>query len=409
MIFLKEHFFHAARMAARNLYKTWTLKWLYPGRYRHCIRRQPQQKKKVVFLEVREPALSDNFRLLWQELERQGDWELILCCIREGMEERKKVRKLCLQAIPVLADAAVVFISDSSYFFSSLPLRPQTKVIQTWHACGAFKKFGYSITDKKFGADRKDLERFPLHRNFSLVTVSSPEVVWAYAEAFHMEKEQEKILPVGISRTDIFYRREFLDSAREKLYEKIPEAGGKKVILYAPTFRGRVADAVSPEVLDFSAMREALASEYIVLCKHHPFVKHRPAVPEDCQNFAWDATELFSIEELLAVSDVCISDYSSLVFEYSLFERPMIFLAHDLDEYFDWRGFYYPYCEMAPGPIVSNTAEVIDCIKELPEKFEKERVADFRRKFMSACDGHATERILEAAFGRETLEKRRKK
>lgn len=409
MIFLKEHFFHAARMAARNLYKTWTLKWLYPGRYRHCIRRQPQQKKKVVFLEVREPALSDNFRLLWQELERQGDWELILCCIREGMEERKKVRKLCLQAIPVLADAAVVFISDSSYFFSSLPLRPQTKVIQTWHACGAFKKFGYSITDKKFGADRKDLERFPLHRNFSLVTVSSPEVVWAYAEAFHMEMEQEKILPVGISRTDIFYRREFLDSAREKLYEKIPEAGGKKVILYAPTFRGRVADAVSPEVLDFSAMREALASEYIVLCKHHPFVKHRPAVPEDCQNFAWDATELFSIEELLAVSDVCISDYSSLVFEYSLFERPMIFLAHDLDEYFDWRGFYYPYCEMAPGPIVSNTAEVIDCIKELPEKFEKERVADFRRKFMSACDGHATERILEAAFGRETLEKRRKK
>ncbi len=409
MIFLKEHFFHAARMAARNLYKTWTLKWLYPGRYRHCIRRQPQQKKKVVFLEVREPALSDNFRLLWQELERQGDWELILCCIREGMEERKKVRKLCLQAIPVLADAAVVFISDSSYFFSSLPLRPQTKVIQTWHACGAFKKFGYSITDKKFGADRKDLERFPLHRNFSIVTVSSPEVVWAYAEAFHMEKEQEKILPVGISRTDIFYRREFLDSAREKLYEKIPEAGGKKVILYAPTFRGRVADAVSPEVLDFSAMREALASEYIVLCKHHPFVKHRPAVPEDCQNFAWDATELFSIEELLAVSDVCISDYSSLVFEYSLFERPMIFLAHDLDEYFDWRGFYYPYCEMAPGPIVSNTAEVIDCIKELPEKFEKERVADFRRKFMSACDGHATERILEAAFGRETLEKRRKK
>lgn len=409
MIFLKEHFFHAARMAARNLYKTWTLKWLYPGRYRHCIRRQPQQKKKIVFLEVREQALSDNFRLLWQELERQGDWELILCCIREGMEERKKVRKLCLQAIPVLADAAVVFISDSSYFFSSLPLRPQTKVIQTWHACGAFKKFGYSITDKKFGADRKDLERFPLHRNFSLVTVSSPEVVWAYAEAFHMEKEQEKILPVGISRTDIFYRREFLDSAREKLYEKIPEAGGKKVILYAPTFRGRVADAVSPEVLDFSAMREALASEYIVLCKHHPFVKHRPAVPEDCQNFAWDATELFSIEELLAVSDVCISDYSSLVFEYSLFERPMIFLAHDLDEYFDWRGFYYPYCEMAPGPIVSNTAEVIDCIKELPEKFEKERVADFRRKFMSACDGHATERILEAAFGRETLEKRRKK
>ena len=269
-------FLRAARRAARNLYKTWTLKWLYPARYRRCIRRQPLQKKKAVFLEVRESELSDNFRLLWQELERQGDWELTLCCVREGMEKRKKVRQLCLQAIPVLADAAVVFISDSSYFFSSLPLRPQTKVIQTWHACGAFKKFGYSVTDKKFGADRKDLERFPLHRNFSIVTVSSPEVVWAYAEAFHMEREREKILPVGISRTDLFYRQEFLDGARRKLYEQVPEAKGKKVLLYAPTFRGRVADAVSPQVLDFSALRQALAPEYVLLCKHHPFVKQRP-------------------------------------------------------------------------------------------------------------------------------------
>ena len=388
-------FLRAARRAARNLYKTWTLKWLYPARYRRCIRRQPLQKKKAVFLEVRESELSDNFRLLWQELERQGDWELTLCCVREGMEKRKKVRQLCLQAIPVLADAAVVFISDSSYFFSSLPLRPQTKVIQTWHACGAFKKFGYSVTDKKFGADRKDLERFPLHRNFSIVTVSSPEVVWAYAEAFHMEREREKILPVGISRTDLFYRQEFLDGARRKLYEQVPEAKGKKVILYAPTFRGRVADAVSPQVLDFSALRQALAPEYVLLCKHHPFVKQRPKVPENCRDFARDVTEFLSIEELLAVSDVCISDYSSLVFEYSLFERPMIFLAHDLEEYFDWRGFYYPYREMAPGPVVSDTAEVIRCIQGLSESFDKKRVSDFRRKFMSACDGHATERIIQ--------------
>ena len=71
--------------------------------------------------------MSDNFRLLWQELERQGGWELILCCIREGMEERKKVRKLCLQAIPVLADAAVVFISDSSYFSALCPCAPRQR------------------------------------------------------------------------------------------------------------------------------------------------------------------------------------------------------------------------------------------------------------------------------------------
>ena len=83
-------FLRAARRAARNLYKTWTLKWLYPARYRRSVRRLPLQKKKAVFLEVREPELSDNFRLLWQELERQGDWELTLCCVREGMERGKR-------------------------------------------------------------------------------------------------------------------------------------------------------------------------------------------------------------------------------------------------------------------------------------------------------------------------------
>lgn len=388
--------YHAARRAARDLYKTWTLKYLYPRTYRKYARR-PARPRKAVFLEVREDKLTDNFRLIWDMLEREGGWELSLCCIREGMENRTpmKARRLCLDAIPQLADAEWVFVNDSSYFLSSLPLRPETKVIQTWHACGAFKKFGYSVADKKFGVGRKDLDRFPLHRNFSYVTVSSPEVVWAYAEAFHMEQEQEKILPLGISRTDVFYQDGFLGGARRKLYEKVPAARGKRVILYAPTFRGRVAEAVSPEVLDFERMREALGRDYVVLCKHHPFVKRRPEIPASCGDFAFDVTGSLEIDELLAVSDVCISDYSSLVFEYSLFERPMIFLAHDLAEYFDWRGFYYPYREMAPGPVVSSTGEVIDYILKLPESFDRRRVVDFKEKFMGACDGHATERIRE--------------
>lgn len=386
--------YHAARMAARDLYKTWTLKYLYPREYRKQARR-PIRPRKVVFLEVREDRLTDSFRLIWDGLEREGGWELTLCCIREGMESRTRVRGHCMEAIPVLADAGFIFVNDSSYFLGSLPIRSETMVIQTWHACGAFKKFGYSVADKKFGSSKKDLDRFPLHRNFSYVTVSSPEVVWAYAEAFHMENEREKILPIGISRTDVFFQEPFLRRARERLLEQVPAARGRKVILYAPTFRGRVAEAVSPEVLDFEVLRKALGSEYVILCKHHPFVKERPKLPEGCESFAFDVTENLEIEELLAVSDVCISDYSSLVFEYSLFERPMIFLAHDLDEYFDWRGFYYPYEEMAPGPVVCTTQEVIDYIQKLPESFDRRRVADFRKKFMGACDGHATERILE--------------
>lgn len=383
-------------MLARDLYKTWTLHRLYPSKYKKCASR-PVEPDKIVFLEIRMPELTDSFRLLYEKLEEKGQYRLKVCCIREGMTGRNEVRKNCLAAIEELATARYIFINDSSYLISSLPLRPETKVIQTWHACGAFKKFGYSIADKKFGSGRSDLERFPVHRNFSLVTVSSPEVVWAYAEAFHMEQEKEKILPLGISRTDYFYQPERMQAAREKLWKLMPECREKKIALYAPTFRGRVADAASPDVLDFEKLQQALGEDWIFLCKHHPFVKKRPRIPESCEGFARDVTEEMEIEELLMVSDACISDYSSLIFEYSLFERPMLFLAYDLEDYYDWRGFYYPYEEMTPGPVLKNTEEVIDYLAHLEERFDRQRVAAFREKFMSACDGHATERILRIA------------
>ena len=108
-----------------------------------------------------------------------------------------------------------------------------------------------------------------------------------------------------------------------------------------------------------------------------------------------DLSEDMTIEELLMVSDVCISDYSSIVFEYSLFERPMVFYAPDLEDYDDWRGFYYPYEEMTPGPIVKTTQEIGDYLLNLDERFDQDRIHEFRQFFMSSCDGKATKRILK--------------
>lgn len=377
-----------------DIYRTAVFHILYPLLYRICSRK-PVNEKKMVFLEIRQPELSDNFQMIYAKLEAQHYYDLRMAYIGEGRENYVRTVRNCLRAVKDLADAGVIFVNDSSYFTGCLPLRRETRMIQTWHACGAFKKFGYSVAGKKFGSSKKQLDRFPLHRNYSYVTVSSPEVVWAYAEAFHMEGEQSRILPIGISRTDCFYQEDRIREAREKLKQVLEVDGGKKIILYAPTFRGKVADAKSPDVLNFRKMHEALGEDYIFLCKHHPFVKKRPQIPEECSGYALDVTDAMSIEELLMVSDVCISDYSSLVFEYSLFERPMIFLAYDLEEYYDWRGFYYPYEEMTPGPVVRTTEEVIDYLEHLEERFDRESVRQFRQKYMSACDGRATERLFQ--------------
>ena len=166
-------------------------------------------------------------------------------------------------------------------------------------------------------------------------------------------------------------------------------------MLYAPTFRGSVGGAKAPDAMDLCLMQEKLGKDWILLIKQHPVVKQRPEVPKECQSFAYDVSDAFVIEELLCVSDLCISDYSSLVFEYSLFERPMLFFAYDFEEYGEWRGFYYDYHELTPGPVVHTTQEIVDYVLHIKERFDRKQVADFKEKFMSACDGHATERLLE--------------
>ena len=234
-----------------------------------------------------------------------------------------------------------------------------------------------------------------MYRNFDLVCVSSPEVVWAYEEAMQL-KGVGNVKPVGVSRTDVFFQDDYIHAAKQRILEQIPAAADKKIILYAPTFRGRVASAYGPDHFDYEKLYESLGDEYIILIKHHPLVKRLPEIPlEYRDSFVYDVSHTMEIEDLICASDICISDYSSLIFEYSLFEKPIILFAYDLDVYFDWRGFYYDYFEMAPGPVLISTEEIIDYITHIDTEFDREKMHAFREKFMRSCDGHSTERILD--------------
>ena len=368
-------------------------KYIYPKYYKKYSKKEINEKK-VVFIEVRFNEITDNFRLMYDALESRG-YEIKSCFLRNIVPGRKAYIQRCLAMLKEIGDAKYVFLNDACDVTSCIDMRTETVMTQLWHGCGAFKKFGMSTAEKIFGADRATLEKYPNYRNLKYVTVSSPEVVWAYEEAMDLKPEDHIVRPVGVSRTDIFYDENFRKEAAQKLKNVFPASEGKKVILYAPTFRGRVKKAKSPDCLDIRYLKESFGDRYVLVIKHHPFVKEQPKVPEDCADFAKNVTDTMNIEDLICVSDVCISDYSSLIFEYALFERPMLFFAYDLDNYFDWRGFYYPYDELAPGPIVTTNKEIVAYIQSLKGGFDPTRVRQFKEKFMGACDGHATEKILK--------------
>ena len=386
----------------RPMAKHYAYNHTYPRIYRQAAK-EPVDERKVVFVDQISLQMPNSMQLVYDELVSRGyTCEFISLHMNSGKfsdysGQSKKMAQM-------VATARLVVLSDVCVPLSVLPLRPQTRVVQLWHGCGAFKKFGMSTADKIFGSSREERTRYPAYRNTSLVTVSSPRVRWAYVEAMQMERTPDVVQATGVSRTDAFFDEARLAAWREEARAAVPAIEGRRVLLYAPTFRGRVSSAEAPDFLDVRALHERLGDEWCLLIKHHPFVRRRPAIPADCADFAFDVSADLSIEAAMVVSDACVSDYSSLVFEYSLLRRPMAFLAADIDEYDDWRGFYYDYDELTPGPVLTTTDQLADWVAGLETDCDLAEVDAFREKFMSACDGHATQRIVAAAL--EEPEKR---
>lgn len=394
---LKRRLLKPFRKLKSSLGRYYFFRIKYPGLYKKYAK-MPVDNNKVIFVEGRMSYITDSFELMYERVKSEGRYDIRTHFLRMGFAKGREYIALCEELIKDMATARYVFLNDASNVIACLPVREETRVVQLWHGCGAFKKFGMSTADLIFGDNRKVLSKYPYHGNYTYVTVSANEVAWAYEEAMSLQDKKGVVVATGVSRSDVFYDENRKKAAYEKLYKEFPEARDKKVILYAPTFRGRVAGARSPEALDVCLLQESFADDYVLVFKHHPFVKSRPEIPEECISFAKDMTDDMTIEELLFVSDICISDYSSLVFEYSIFERPMIFFAPDLDEYYDWRGFYYDYKTLVPGPIYTQTEEIIDYIRNIDTCFDASAVAGFRKKYMEACDGHATDRIYRLVF-----------
>lgn len=351
----------------------------------------------AVFMQPR-TGVNQSCKYIYNKLKKDGEYQVILREMHRGelgtSEYYANAEKLARE----IGTAKVVFVHESNSLLGYLKIRKETKVVQLWHGCGVFKKLGLSTIGNKNFKSKEAHDEYPEYNNYSIVTIASPELSWVFEEFMGIRKEEGIIQPIGVSRTDEFFDKDYLENCYKTLYNIIPMAKDKKVILYAPTYRGKGLKRETPNELDVKMFAEELGDEYILIFKHHQTVSELPEIPEPYRNtFAYDMTrgKGMSINDLMAVADICISDYSSVVFEYSLFERPMLFYVYDLEEYIDNRGLYYDFEEITPGPLCKTNEDMIDYIKNVNERFDKQEVTDFKNKFMCCCDGHATERILE--------------
>ncbi len=292
-----------------------------------------------------------------------------------------------------LATARVFVVDD--YFFPMYVIRPRagTMRVQVWHAAGAFKKFGYSVIDKGFGADADLVEKVPIHSNYDLALVSSMSVARFYAEAFNASPAIFTSA-IGIPRTDLLANPALRAEAEAAVRARYPAIAGRKVVLYAPTFRGTsIGHARHADLMDLDAMRRVLGHGWVVLLKLHPFVRRGLRIPPGLETFAIDASAEPDVNELMLVSDVLVSDYSSVIYEFALLGRPILFLAPDEDAYDLERGFYFDFRADAPGPIFDTTEALAEAIRV--GDHDLERVRAFAAASFDVTDGHATPRFVD--------------
>ena len=288
-----------------------------------------------------------------------------------------------------LATSAYVFLDNEFLPMAYLHFPKNVKVIQLWHGTGTIKRFGQDVNTGTL----KKLE-YRANQRITHLIVNSDAVKTEYASAFAVDPA--RIYVIGNPRTDRMLDHQYLTRKTEQFYRDYPEMQGKHCILYAPTFRD--AEVTDPKLhLDLQKTADSLAEDEVFFIRLHPHIaSHLKETLAGWQEKGiYNVSEYPEIATLLAAADVLITDYSSIVFEYCLLERPMLFFAYDLKEFEKTgRSFYRDYRSFVPGQVVETEEELLACLKE--RNYTKKE--SFVRENFPLLDGNATSRLFALIF-----------
>lgn len=350
------------------------------------------QKSKVVpnrvtFLSNRRGDLSGNFEGVYDILKDDASLEIKMLLTPVPMHRMTTLD--ILKFAWLYSTSKVVIIDDFYELTSMVEKKEEVKLVQVWHACGAFKTFGFSRLGKQGGPRQSSVN----HRMYDKAIVSSNEIRRFYAEGFGIPIDN--VVATGVPRTDMFFDENVKSEKRAEFYAMYPQLKDKKIILFAPTFRGngRLTGNYPMTRFDLRAIYESLGGEYAILVKMHPFVNDEVVIPKEYEDSIINFSENSELNDLLFITDILITDYSSACFEASLLDIPMIFYAYDLSEYIATRDFYYEYEQFIPGKLVRNQAELVRAVKD--GDLETEKIAAFKTKFFDHLDGRSAQRVAD--------------
>lgn len=350
----------------------------------------PKPKDTILFMSEQNDKITPNQKAVYERMKERGlDKKYkLLFSFRAATQGNHMSIKNWADVIFKLLRSSMVILDDHAPIFDWLILRDHTKIVQLWHAGAGFKSSGYSRWGNK-GCPAP----YSCHRQYSYGIAGSRKIAHFFSEVWGINTEQ--VLPTGMPRMDEYLNEDYKKAKVEELYKAYPLCKGKKVILFAPTYRGKNKFfAYYPyNLIDFKKLYEICSDEYVVLFKMHPWVAEPVPIEEKYKDKFADVNTYPNINDLFYITDLLITDYSSNIFEYSLQRNPMLFFAFDEIQYSFSRGFHRPYKESAPGKVVHTFEELLKAIEN--KDFESYKVEEYVEHHFDYIDCGASDRVID--------------
>ena len=301
------------------------------------------------------------------------------------------------------------YLSKSKYWVVNLLINTGVKkkknqvYVQCWHGT-PLKKLRYDIEkDNVLNSISEVRKRNDLDAvKFDYFISPSKFCTEKFTSAFNLKKlnNENIFIEKGYPRNDYLFNYKKSDIKRIKKELNIPL--NKKVILYAPTFRDNQVNENGYTYnveLDFNKLKNEFSKEYVILFRAHYFIANKFDFKK-YNNFVYDVSKYEDINELYIISDILITDYSSVFFDFANLKRPILFYMYDYNNYKNnLRDFYIDLKEL-PGPILKKENTLIKEIKNIDNysKKYKEKYEKFNKKYNYLDDGNATKRVVEEIF-----------
>lgn len=370
--------------------------------------KKPRIKNLVVFESFHGKRFSDNPRAIYEYMKKNcPEFDLIWSVDKRSIPLFKEMN------VPYMKRFSIQWLRTfprAQYWVNNVRLakwmkKPKgTTYLQTWHGT-PLKRLGTDIEEVHMPGTvttkyRKNI--ISESKNWSYLVGPNAYSTEILSRAFHFKGP---VIESGYPRNDVLH--EPSEAQMKKIRESLNIPADKKVVLYAPTWRDDQFFEVGKYRFEFqfniNRLKEQYGDDFVLLARMHYLVSESFDF-SPYKDFILDVSDYYDIADLYLISDLLITDYSSVFFDYATLNRPIIFYMYDLEDYRDrLRGFYIDIEADAPGKIVKTEEDLFAEIgRALNEgHYDEQRYERFRNRFCEWEDGRSSERVVKRVFYKE--------